>query len=63
MLNVLTIHAHNIESLTLTETQALANGNHQYWTRDLVITRDNGQKQKIELYSCTSAEALEVINV
>ena len=64
MLNVLTIQAHDVESIALTETAAFNEGEeNQFWSRDLIITKEDGQKQAISLYSCTSAEALEVINV
>ena len=64
MLNVLSIQAHNIESIALTETVAFHEGEeNQFWSRDLIITKEDGLEQKIALYSYTSAEALEVINV
>ena len=59
MLNVLTIQAHDVESVVLTETQAFHEGReNQFWSRDLIIIRDNGEQQKIALYSSKSAEAL-----
>ena len=64
MLNVLSIQAHDIESIRLTKPVAFNEGEeNQFWSRDLIITRENGRRQKIGLYSYTSAEALEVINV
>ena len=64
MLNVLTIQAHDVASIALTEPKIFNEGEErQFWSRDLIITNEDGQKQRIALYSCTSAEALEVINV